>query len=785
MTENSLRQALKRGAAGVQALFQGVEESQRRTLAPCVLDLYGLWDKASYGQTVDGFAWTDLSASLPCALLATANLRELKGVRCWYHGLKEALAILESRRPPWLGEWASDMLQRNPHSWSLVRLLCRQGLITPPRGEVYILGMVTAPGRGAALDLLQKDPDLIDHLEDLFQIEGQGEFSLAAYDKYVSKENSWSYALQELSRQGQIERTRLLQVSLEALGRDFETFRAGWFSRFHESLQPDLEERCALQSFYLPLLGSRVRPTVSFALKALQAIAKAGRLPAEDYGREVTPVLTSPDKGTALAALKLLLSLAPQQLTEYLALSLTHPHPEVQDTALKALEKYEKRPRAEVWAHLGAGLAASLQARWAQWLGSALPAQGPSPNPTSELVRESDRIEPCTDLGELVQLVAQLLEDPRPAWEVERCLDGLVRFARPPQTRLSEPILKRATSLIQKHQRNKSPFQQQTPPLQVALAELIRHWLEPSQPTILDKRHFLQERLLEVAQMLTQGGGSGLLALPERKAGWLSEATLQRRLEAAQIVWPRDQEAARQRLPGPARPVPYYRVETTVHDQFTHRNLRVDWSAAARFPESCLAQSPPEDAGWLSWLGCFWPAGREFWATRGLEAIANNLDWWEARWNDRLYLENLLEDQPLGPRAALLLAFGLGCKQAEQVGLAVDATLLSLERTHLHPDGLGAALAEAAHSQMIKPARWAKSLAQVGQLQPEALLRALEKLLVSAPTVFDVGPLLPGLWELCHQLNQPLSDGARSRLANFPGNGASARLARKLSARAV
>ena len=135
----------------------------------------------------------------------------------------------------------------------------------------------------------------------------------------------------------------------------------------------------------------------------------------------------------------------------------------------------------------------------------------------------------------------------------------------------------------------------------------------------------------------------------------------------------------------------------------------------------------------------------------------------------------------MGPRAALLLAFGLGCKQAEQVGLAVDATLLSLQRKHLHADGLGAALVEAAQSQMIKPARWAKSLEQVRQGQPEAVLRALEQLLVSAPSDFDLGPLLPGLWELCHQLNQPLNDDARSRLANFGGKGASARLARKLS----
>ena len=40
-------------------------------------------------------------------------------------------------------------------------------------------------------------------------------------------------------------RQRLLDASLAALARDFSTYRAGWFSRFHESLAPTDDERAA------------------------------------------------------------------------------------------------------------------------------------------------------------------------------------------------------------------------------------------------------------------------------------------------------------------------------------------------------------------------------------------------------------------------------------------------------------------------------------------------------------------------------------------------------------
>ena len=57
---------------------------------------------------------------------------------------------------------------------------------------------------------------------------------------------------------------------------------------------------------YLGLLSSRIPPTVSFALKALAVLDKAGRLPAKDLLDHPAPALAARQKGTVAQMLKLL-----------------------------------------------------------------------------------------------------------------------------------------------------------------------------------------------------------------------------------------------------------------------------------------------------------------------------------------------------------------------------------------------------------------------------------------------------------------------------------------------
>ena len=87
--------------------------------------------------------------------------------------------------------------------------------------------------------------------------------------------------------------------------RDFIQFRAGWFSRFHEALEPSYNERKEREETYLKLLGSSIPPTVSFALKALKQIQAKLPIKGEYLDRYLAPALAARSKSSAMTALAL------------------------------------------------------------------------------------------------------------------------------------------------------------------------------------------------------------------------------------------------------------------------------------------------------------------------------------------------------------------------------------------------------------------------------------------------------------------------------------------------
>src|SRR5262249_24610029 len=152
-----------------------------------------------------------------------------------------------------------------------------------------------------------QDPTFLkEDLWRLFEIEGGGEYSLANREKYARPEGQWCTTLVQLAAQQKLPRGRLLDASLEALERDFAQFRAGWFSRFHDMLQPPLEERAAVVERYLQLLASHNPPTVSFALASLKTLENAKTLSAASVVEHIQPALGARHKSTVSTALHLL-----------------------------------------------------------------------------------------------------------------------------------------------------------------------------------------------------------------------------------------------------------------------------------------------------------------------------------------------------------------------------------------------------------------------------------------------------------------------------------------------
>jgi uncharacterized protein DUF6493 len=349
MTPEELEAAIQAGdAQRCLDLLETATEAERRAAAPVAIAYRTGTGGREYLEPV---SWTDWNETTGIALLGTASLGELKSLGHFSTASVpgRSYEILRARRPEWLGAWAAWILGEAPHAWGTVRRLQREGLCTVPEDERYVIGMIYGWWTwGSIRNLVLDDPEVRErHLWSLFRVEGNAEHSLMAHDAGVlDPERRWDQALARLAAEGEISRDRLLDAGLDALERDFYPYRARWFPRFHEALSPTLEERAERLDRYLKLLSSRLPSTVSFALKALAALDKAGRLPGERFVSGVLPALRAREKGTMTLALRLLDRAArgdPSlrgRATVAAVEALSHEAPNIQAAAVDLIERH-------------------------------------------------------------------------------------------------------------------------------------------------------------------------------------------------------------------------------------------------------------------------------------------------------------------------------------------------------------------------------------------------------------------------------------------------------------
>ncbi len=806
----SLEEAIRAGRGEVVAWLRGKDEASRRASAPAVLKLYKSTSGAYQGPE------REINRAASVAMMGVATMAELRKARLDLAlEQEEVFAVLRDRRPDWLTEWAAFSLERQPHGfrWLFVRRLEDEGLCQRPDGEGYWLGMIQAAGRDGALALVERYPEL--DLWRLFEVEGAGEFSLAAFDKYTADERGWAHGLRELSRRGLLERSRLLDASLQALGRDFEQFRAGWFSRFHDLLEPSLEERQARVGAYVGLLGSRIGPTVSFALRALNGLAV-------EVVEPLAPALTAREKGTALAALKLLSASNSPRVALVAAEGLGHAATEVQKAAWKLVSE---RGTGTDTALRGAvqerveGVSATLAPTIRTWLGAPSSQSSPAPLPASP--REGRQpVIPVADGDELLELLSRLLETGEPALDLERAMDGVSRLCAENPGKAGAPLLKRA------EQRLKRPAGRcQTEMARLAVAWLGRRLSPRPEDYQVQLGSFLSARVDELCARVVVGRNAPLAALPAWSDGRVDPAGIQLPadpLDLAQALL----RLAPGRGDGPGEGGDALRFATGGTAQVGPTAPLWAAAARARCPHSDCAEVEARHPGlgnacqpgfaifeehnhlwvrltglslpepmlqlptllvWASsgddtpadrrWQATIWPNGRPAWWARGSLALGNNLDWWEADWADVVYLESLLEPVPLEVHGRRLLALGLAAKEAGQSGMAIDALAAALSQGRVDPRELAATFAEL--NELLKPARWARTLAETARVSEAVAAQVydlLERHLALAP---PAGELVELLVELGAGLERSLVDPlAREALASLKGSGKAARAAK-------
>jgi hypothetical protein len=223
---------------------------------------------------------------------------------------------------------------------------------------------------------------------------------------------------------------------------------------------------------------------------------------------------------------------------------------------------------------------------------------------------------------------------------------------------------------------------------------------------------------------------------------------------------------------------------------YTHHDLvvRVAGQALEESPLLAVARHPPrqeqqpwgswsnrfvagEDAGVIGWWATTLPSDLEAFFAEGARELGGNIDWWSARWHNKVYLQTLLDPTvDVGPMGLLMLACGLGGKEPGQTALAVDAFAAMRAEGRLDVGAFVATLGRLLATPLVKATRYRKAFDAALRLDPtladtltDVLVPALGTAAATPPK--DVAKLLELVHELMLAGGRRLDAGERAALA--------------------
>jgi hypothetical protein len=548
--------------ATVLALLADQSEADRTGLQPVARVLVAAATKK--GLEAVGHLGAVLLAAY--GTLPVSDLRKL-GWRS-NHLPRRLEVVLERRAPERLVPIVEFLLDDvGDSAWRVVRPLVRGGSVPRPDRASYTIAMLAATRRTDAAELVEDDPTLLEvEVWRLFEVEGGGEDSLANHEKFFG--DTWGNLFRDIAGRDPSMRRRLLDASLAALGRDFSTYRAGWFSRFHESVAPTDEERAQRVDAYLGLLRSRVRPTVTLAVAALERIQRAGSLSPEDVLDRIGPVLVDGAAGSARVGLGLVgrAGAGSPEHSRRAAIvateALVNPAPDVQRAAIVLVDRLvhggdeavasavadhlpdvaasQRAAAVGLVSRLGGAVAATRPAR----AGPVAPGPAPADPAGSAVPRPSPidpgrAIEALSSIEALVDVAVSVLETGEPADDLERVLDAVGRLSGARldhPVRLTAAIARRAATILAR--RESRPFTGIDARADVAAVLLSWTAGELVAPARISASAdpgagaFLSARARELAEAVADDRPFVGVSAPTHAGGWIDPAALVDRLDA-------------------------------------------------------------------------------------------------------------------------------------------------------------------------------------------------------------------------------------------------------------
>ena len=193
-------------------------------------------------------------------------------------------------------------------------------------------------------------------------------------------------------------------------------------------------------------------------------------------------------------------------------------------------------------------------------------------------------------------------------------------------------------------------------------------------------------------------------------------------------------------------------------------------------------------AGSIGWLATLWPAAYEAFFAAGAQCIGGNLDWWEAEWHNRCFMEPLLNsDTPLLDMGEVLLLCGLAAKEPGEHGLAVDITIQAISDGRLGTDNMGRMLTTGITSGHFNLPRLAKRLhdiANASDLHAYVVMYSAETACPNADAKQlprGIGDIFELLAEIGTQIERGIENPeCRSFLAKITGSNKAAKAAKQL-----
>ncbi|MGW4829297.1 DUF6493 family protein [Amycolatopsis japonica] len=701
-------------------------------------------------------------------------------------------------------------------AWEAVRRMVLDGDLEPIRTPEYHTGWFrwAERFRGKSLaERLRTEREALTEIWELLTIEGNGDGSFAAFDKYVRDQDKWSTALLELTETGELDRTRLLDLTLDVLARDFAAFRAQWYAALHEALAPTPDERTAAQHRYARLCGSSLPRTVSFAVKALSLVDKQGTLDDEVALQHLPAAAAGRGAATAKLALKLAGRIADRR-------------PELTDLANEVFEAAITHDASDVRAIATARLGVTPET---PPVIETTEYPEPTRTPWDQRKTLTVPLEVPDTPAAVAEALSSLLADPDQADLLLAALDGAHRVAGELQDAL-KPLVKRAARIAAQQYSAAVPKMIATLVLGLAGRDVaplpqVDGWRRPLHHRITA---LLEGTAVPVSAATHHGGWldpvvfvARMLEHPDAAEDDVADALLRLAPDtrpaalalAAELTGPHADTiryalggpaiddtgwtalaAARARHPESADPAAALRGEPGPPITWTLKAGLTDYGSNTLDIERTPEPIAPE----VPWLGVLFENRAPEWLgfTECHEAVSSpyDRDHLEATVAGNLYFNDIEVGYPVekaalppfldspsvpGIPGTMLLATTLALKRPAAVQLGTDAVLTLLDRRMLGPRALGEALGALGPQLIIT--RLAPRLSVIANEHPIAVLSTLDTLLPKlAPSHRGIFALLELAADLVDRGAGTISAETKEWLTGFKGSSKAAKAASRL-----